>query len=103
MRTRPCVRGDGGGHAGFKSDAPPMAIMVAVVGALSSFYPDSSDVSDPARRELACVRVIAKLPVIAALAFKTSIGQPVVYPRDDLDYAEARVRRCARRRARAAH
>ena len=80
-----------------------MAIMVAVVGALSSFYPDSSDVSDPARRELACVRVIAKLPVIAALAFKTSIGQPVVYPRDDLDYAEARVRRCARRRARAAH
>ena len=65
-----------------------MAIMVAVVGALSSFYPDAEDVSDPARRELACVRVISKLPVIAALAFKTSIGQPVVYPRDDLDYAE---------------
>ena len=93
-------------YRGFKSDAPPMAIMVAVVGALSSFYPvrvslahldslahfsplqDATEVSDPARRELACVRVISKLPVIAALAFKTSIGQPVVYPRDDLDYAE---------------
>ena len=65
-----------------------MAMLVAVVGALSSFYPDSTDVTDPARRELACVRVIAKLPVLAALAFKTSIGQPAVYPRDDLGYAE---------------
>jgi citrate synthase len=64
-----------------------MAILVAVVGALSSFYQDSTDVTDPARRELACVRVIAKLPVIAAIAFKTSIGQPPVYPRDDLSYA----------------
>ena len=75
-------------YRGFKSDAPPMAILVAVVGALSSFYPDSTDVTDPARRELACVRVVAKLPVIAALAFKTSIGQPPVYPRDELSYAE---------------
>jgi citrate synthase len=74
--------------AGFKTDAPPMAMLVAVVGALSSFYPDSTDVTDPARRELACVRVIAKLPVLAALAFKTSIGQPAVYARDDLGYAE---------------
>jgi citrate synthase len=75
-------------YRGFKSDAPPMAILVAVVGALSSFYPDSTDALDPAHRELACVRVIAKLPVIAALAFKTSLGQPCVYPRDDLSYAE---------------
>jgi citrate synthase len=65
-----------------------MAILVAVVGALSSFYPDSTDALDPAQRELACVRVIAKLPVIAALAFKSSLGQPCVYPRDDLSYAE---------------
>lgn len=75
-------------YKGFKSDAPPMAILVAVVGALSSFYPDSTDVSDPARRELACIRLIAKLPTIAALAFRTSIGLPHVYPRDDLGYAE---------------
>ena len=68
-------------------------MLVAVVGALSSFYPDSTDVTDPARRELACVRVIAKLPVLAALAFKTSIGQPAVYPRDDCACPALRISR----------
>ena len=72
---------------GFRRDAHPMAIMVGVVGALSAFYHDSTDISDPKQREIAAIRMIAKMPTIAAMAYKYSIGQPFVYPRNDLDYA----------------
>ena len=72
---------------GFRRDAHPMAIMVGVMGALSAFYHDSTDISDPNQREIAAIRMIAKLPTIASMAFKYSIGQPFVYPRNDLDFA----------------
>ncbi|KAK9829818.1 hypothetical protein WJX72_008050 [[Myrmecia] bisecta] len=73
---------------GFKHDAHPMAIMVGVVGALSAFYQLSADIGDPQQREKACMRLISKMPTLAAIAYKTSIGQPIVYPRNDLSYAE---------------
>mmetsp|Transcript_16958 Transcript_16958/g.28299 ORF Transcript_16958/g.28299 Transcript_16958/m.28299 type:complete len:502 (-) Transcript_16958:275-1780(-) len=73
---------------GFKSDAHPMAIMVGVVGALSAFFNDSLDLNSAESRELACTRMIAKMPTIAAIAYKTHLGQPIVYPRSDLTYAE---------------
>ncbi|MCH2095309.1 MAG: citrate synthase [Rhodobacteraceae bacterium] len=72
---------------GFRRDAHPMAIMVGVVGAMAAFYHDSTDISDPQQREVASHRLIAKMPTIAAWAYKYSIGQPFVYPRNDLDYA----------------
>ena len=72
---------------GFRRDAHPMAVMVGVVGALSAFYHDSTDISDPYQRMVASLRMIAKMPTIAAMALKYSIGQPFVYPRNDLDYA----------------
>ncbi|MTH64801.1 citrate synthase [Paracoccus shanxieyensis] len=72
---------------GFRRDAHPMATMVGVVGAMSAFYHDSTDISDPEQREIASIRLIAKLPTIAAMAYKYSIGQPFVYPRNDLSYA----------------
>ncbi len=72
---------------GFRRDAHPMATLVGVVGAMSAFYHDSTDVNDPLQREIASVRMIAKTPTIAAMAYKYSIGQPFVYPRNDLDYA----------------
>ncbi len=72
---------------GFRRDAHPMATMVGVVGAMSAFYHDSTDVNDPWQREVAAIRMIAKMPTIAAMAFKYSIGQPFVYPRNELDYA----------------
>ena len=72
---------------GFRRDAHPMATMVGVVGAMSAFYHDSTDVSDPWQREVASIRMIAKLPTIAAMAYKYSIGQPFVYPKNSLDYA----------------
>ena len=72
---------------GFRRDAHPMATMVGVVGAMSAFYHDSLDVNDPWQREVASIRLIAKMPTIAAMAYKYSIGQPFVYPRNDLDYA----------------
>ncbi|MCT4559276.1 MAG: citrate synthase [Pelagimonas sp.] len=72
---------------GFRRDAHPMAIMVGVVGAMAAFYHDSTDISDPVQREIASHRLIAKMPTIAANAYKYSIGQPFVYPRNDLDYA----------------
>ncbi|NDV01489.1 citrate synthase [Pseudoroseicyclus tamaricis] len=72
---------------GFRRDAHPMAIMVGVVGAMAAFYHDSTDISDPHQREVASIRLIAKMPTIAAMAYKYSIGQPFVYPRNDLDYA----------------
>ena len=74
-------------YQGFRRDAHPMAIMCGVVGALSAFYHDSTDISDPEQRKIASHRLIAKMPTIAAMAYKYSIGQPFVYPRNDLDYA----------------
>ena len=72
---------------GFRRDAHPMATMVGVVGAMSAFYHDSTDISDEYQREVASHRLVAKMPTIAAMAYKYSIGQPFVYPRNDLDYA----------------
>ena len=79
---------------GFRRDAHPMAIMVGVVGAMSAFYHDSTDINDPLQREIASHRLIAKMPTIAAMAYKYSIGQPFVYPRNDLDYASNFLRMC---------
>jgi len=71
---------------GFRRDAHPMAVMVGVVGALSAFYHDSLDINDPHQREVAAFRLIAKMPTIVAMAYKYSIGQPFMYPRNDLSY-----------------
>jgi citrate synthase len=79
---------------GFRRDAHPMAIMVGVVGAMSAFYHDSTDVNDEWQREVASIRLIAKMPTIAAWAYKYHIGQPFVYPRNDLDYASNFLRMC---------
>ena len=79
---------------GFRRDAHPMAVMTGVVGAMSAFYHDSTDISDPHQREVATIRMIAKMPTIAAMAFKFTIGQPFVYPRNDLDYASNFLRMC---------
>ncbi len=73
---------------GFRRDAHPMAIMCGVVGALSAFYHDSTDIEDPKQRMIASHRLIAKMPTIAAMAYKYSVGQPFIYPRNDLGYAE---------------
>ena len=75
-------------YRGFRRDAHPMAVMVGVVGALSAFYHDSTDISDPRQRMIASYRLIAKMPTIAAMAYKYSVGQPFVYPRNELSYAE---------------
>ena len=74
-------------YTGFRRDAHPMAVMVGVVGALSAFYHDSIDIKDPMQREMASIRMIAKMPTIAAMAYKYSIGQPFIYPRNELDYS----------------
>jgi citrate synthase len=74
-------------YRGFRRDAHPMAIMCGVVGALSAFYHDSTDIADPKQRMIASHRLIAKMPTIAAMAYKYSIGQPFIYPRNDLSYA----------------
>lgn len=79
---------------GFRRDAHPMAIMVGVVGALSAFYHDSIDINDSWQRQVATIRMIAKMPTIAAMAFKYTIGQPFVYPRNDIDYASNFLRMC---------
>lgn len=79
---------------GFRRDAHPMAIMNGVVGAMSAFYHDSTDINDPHQREVAAFRMIAKMPTIAAMAYKYTIGQPFVYPRNDLDYASNFLRMC---------
>ncbi len=73
-------------YRGFRRDAHPMAIMCGVVGALSAFYHDSTDIADPVQRKIASHRLIAKMPTIAAMAYKYSVGQPFVYPRNDLSY-----------------
>jgi citrate synthase len=75
-------------YDGFRRDAHPMAIMCGVVGALSAFYHDSTDISDAHQRMVASYRLIAKMPTIAAWAYKYSLGQPFMYPRNDLSYAE---------------
>jgi citrate synthase len=79
---------------GFRRDAHPMAVMVGVVGAMSAFYHDSTDISDPQQRMIASMRMIAKIPTIAAMAYKYSIGQPFVYPQNNLDYASNFLRMC---------
>ncbi|KQO60971.1 MULTISPECIES: citrate synthase [unclassified Methylobacterium] len=79
---------------GFRRDAHPMAIMVACVGALSAFYHDSTDISDDKQRMIASLRMIAKMPTLAAMAYKYSIGQPFVYPKNDLDYTSNFLRMC---------
>jgi citrate synthase len=79
---------------GFRRDAHPMAIMCGVVGALSAFYHDSTDITDPRQREIASHRLIAKIPTIAAMAFKYHVGQPFVYPLNALGYTENFLRMC---------
>jgi citrate synthase len=73
---------------GFRRDSHPMAVMVGTVGAMAAFYHDSLDIDDPRQREIAAHRLIAKVPTLAALAYKYTIGQPFVYPRNDLSFAE---------------
>ncbi len=79
---------------GFRRDAHPMAIMTGTVGALSAFYHDSINVDDPEQRKISAHRLIAKMPTIAARAFKYSVGQPFVSPRNDMGYAENFLRMC---------
>jgi citrate synthase len=72
---------------GFRRDAHPMAVMTGLVGALSAFYPDSMNLNDPAQRQISAIRLIAKMPTLAAMAYKYTIGQPFVYPRNNLSYS----------------
>jgi citrate synthase len=81
-------------YNGFRRDAHPMAIMVGVVGALSAFYHDSTDINDPNQRMIATHRLIAKMPTIAAMAFKYSTGQPFVFPDNSLGFTENFMRMC---------
>jgi citrate synthase len=81
-------------YNGFRRDAHPMAISVGVVGALSAFYHDSTDINDPKQRLIASHRMIAKMPTIAAMAYKYSIGQAFVFPSNDLDYTSNFMRMC---------
>jgi citrate synthase len=79
---------------GFRRDAHPMAVMVGSVGALSAFYHDSTDITDPTQRMIASIRMIAKMPTLAAMAYKYTIGQPFIYPDNSLDYACNFLRMC---------
>ncbi len=79
---------------GFRRDAHPMAVMVASVGALAAFYHDSTDINDPTQRMIASIRMIAKVPTLAAMAYKYSVGQPFVYPKNSLSYAANFMRMC---------
>ncbi|MFT5642556.1 MAG: citrate synthase [Janthinobacterium sp.] len=72
---------------GFRRDAHPMAVLVGTVGALSSFYHDSLDITDPHHRDVSAIRLIAKMPTLVAMAYKYTVGQPFVYPRNDLSYS----------------
>jgi citrate synthase len=81
-------------YTGFRRDAHPMAVMVGVVGALSAFYHDSTDIGNPDHRRVATNRMIAKMPTIAAMAYKYSIGHPFIYPRNDLDYTSNFLQMC---------
>ena len=75
-------------YSGFRRDAHPMAVMCGVTGALSAFYHDSTDIFDPKQRMIAAHRLVAKMPTMSAMAYKYSAGQPFMYPRNDLSYAE---------------
>ena len=79
---------------GFRRDAHPMAVMTGSIGALSAFYHDSTDISDPHQRMIASLRMIAKVPTLASMAYKYSIGQPFVYPKNELDYSTNFLRMC---------
>jgi len=79
---------------GFRRDAHPMAVMVASVGALAAFYHDSTDINDPQQRMIASMRMIAKIPTLAAMAYKYTIGQPFVYPKNSLKFAENFLNMC---------
>ena len=79
---------------GFRRDAHPMAVMTGVVGAMAAFYHDSTDINDPRQREIASIRMIAKMPTIAAMAYKYSVGQPFIYPCNDLDFASNFLHMC---------
>ena len=72
---------------GFRRDAHPMAVMTGLVGALSAFYHDSTDINNPQHREIAAIRLIAKMPTLVSMAYKYSVGQPFMYPRNELSYA----------------
>jgi citrate synthase len=74
-------------YRGFRRDAHPMSVLVGTVGALASFYHDSLDINDPHHREVSAIRLIAKMPTLVAMAYKYSVGQPFVYPRNDLSYS----------------
>ena len=79
---------------GFRRDAHPMAVMVGCVGAMAAFYHDSTDINDPYQRMVASMRMIAKMPTLAAMAYKYNVGQPFVYPKNDLDYTSNFLRMC---------
>ncbi len=79
---------------GFRRDAHPMAVMVGCVGAMSAFYHDSTDITDPHQRMVASIRLIAKVPTLAAMAYKYHIGQPFMYPKNDLDFASNFLHMC---------
>jgi citrate synthase len=79
---------------GFRRDAHPMAIMVAAVGALAAFYHDSTDITDPRQRMIASMRMIAKVPTLAAMAYKYTVGQPFIYPKNSLNFAENFLNMC---------
>ncbi|NOZ33121.1 MAG: citrate synthase [Alphaproteobacteria bacterium] len=81
-------------YSGFRRDAHPMAITCGAVGAMSAFYHDSTDITDPRQRQIASHRLIAKIPTTVAWAYKYSIGQPFVYPRNDLDFSSNFLRMC---------
>jgi citrate synthase len=81
-------------YRGFRRDAHPMAVMCGVVGALSAFYHDSTDITDARQRVVASYRLIAKMPTMAAMAYKYSLGQPFIYPQNDLGYAENFLHMC---------
>ncbi|OYV37938.1 MAG: citrate (Si)-synthase, partial [Thiomonas sp. 20-64-5] len=72
---------------GFRRDAHPMAVLTGLVGAMSAFYPDSINVNDPEQRDISAIRLIAKMPTLVAMAYKYNMGQPYMYPRNDLSYA----------------
>ena len=81
-------------YRGFRRDAHPMAMMIGIVGALSSFYHDSLNIEDPEHRMIASHRILAKMPTIAAMAYKYSVGQPFVYPVNKLNYADNFLHMC---------
>ena len=72
---------------GFRRDAHPMAVLTGLIGALSAFYHDSTDINNPQHRDIAAIRLIAKMPTLVAMAYKYGVGQPYMYPRNDLSYA----------------